>query len=410
MELSMDTELTKLLGMPKGTRKEKGVEYTASEINSQVGLWHDTYERFKKSHADIKSFMKESIEQNNPSIILTGAGTSEFIGYCVEGLFRKRLNLPVNTFSTTKIVANPEEVMVKNPRLLISFARSGNSPESLGAVHIAEGSYTSHFIVTCNHKGALSQISGKLKKSFLLCLDQAANDRGLAMTASFSNMVIAAQLLADFQNFDDAGMRVDRLVSIGQKMLSHADIFHEASRLDFKRAVFLGDGSHFGTAVESHLKLQELTSGRVMCAYDTFLGLRHGPEAVIDEETLVVAFVSGNRYVQKYEEDLLCEIHEKKLGRAVLVVCRKKNDMIDRVSDLIVECDPEGDEQPADDYMPPVYVIAGQLLGLFKSIALGFKPDSPSESGIIHRVVEGVKIYDFATWRKTGNFKIISER
>lgn len=406
----MYTELEKLLGMPEDARREKGVEHTASEINGQVDLWHDTYERFKKSYAGIKRFMKESIEQDNASIILAGAGTSEFIGYCTEGLFRKRLNMPVHTFSTTKIVTTPDDVMVKNPRLLISFARSGNSPESIGAVHIAEDGRTSHLIITCNKNGSLSRAAAELKKSFLFCLAQYTNDRGLAMTASFSNMVIAAQLLADFRSFDDSEMKVERLAEMGRKLLSRADLFFETSRLDFNRAVFLGDGSHFGTAVESHLKLQELTSGSVMCAYDTFLGLRHGPEAVIDKKTLVVAFVSDNRYVKKYEEDLLDEIHEKKLGCAVLVVCKKKSDVLDTVSDFIVECDPEGNLQLADDYMPPVYVIAGQLLGLFKSIALGFKPDSPSESGVIHRVVQGVKIYDFTAWRQTGDFEIIAER
>ncbi len=406
----MDTELTKLLSLPEKASRERGVTYTASEIYGQVGLWHDTFERLKESHAGIKSFMDAFLEQDNASILLAGAGTSEFIGYCVEGLFRKRLNLPVNTFSTTKIVTTPDEVLLKNPSLLISFARSGNSPESIGAANIAEDEYTSHFIVTCNKNGALSQAAEKLKKNFLLCLGQATNDRGLAMTASFSNMVVAAQLLADFRSFDDAGMKIDRLAGMGRNMLSLADVFLEASRLNFNRAVFLGDGPHFGTAVESHLKLQELTSGRVMCAYDTFLGLRHGPEAVIDEETLVVAFVSDNRYTRKYEEDLLNEIREKKLGRAVLVVCNKKNDLLDKVSDFIFECDPEEEMQLPDDYMPPVYVIAGQLLGLFKSIALGFRPDSPSESGVIHRVVKGVKIYDFDAWRQTGDFKIIAER
>jgi len=406
----METELTRLLSLSEDKRRKMGIEHTAPEIYGQVDLWKNTHERFKKSYIKIKEFVGTFLQQKNASIILTGAGTSEFIGHSVEGLFRKRLNLPVNTVSTTKIVTTPEELLVDGPRLLVSFARSGNSPESIGAVRIAEDEATTHFIITCNEKGALFRSAGSLKKSFFFCLDRTTNDQGLAMTASFSNMVIAAQLLADFQNPVDTETRVDRLVGMGHRMLSHADLFQEISSFDFNRAVFLGEGSHFGTAIESHLKLQELTSGKVMCAYDTFLGLRHGPEAVIDEKTLVVAFVSGNRYVQKYEEDLLSELYEKKLGKAIVVVCVRKNDALASVSDYLAECDPDGDSELADDYMPPVYVIAGQLLGLFKSIALGFKPDSPSESGVIHRVVEGVKIYDFKTWKKTGDFRIIAQR
>jgi tagatose-6-phosphate ketose/aldose isomerase len=174
--------------------------------------------------------------------------------------------------------------------------------------------------------------------------------------------------------------------------------------------VFLGSGSNFGTAVESHLKLQELTSGNVMCAYDTFPGLRHGPEALIDENTIVVAFLSDHPYVQRYELDLLLELREKGLGRATLVSCSAATDMIQDLSDFVIAYDPEERYELPDDLTPPVHVITGQLLGLFKSMQLGFKPDAPSETGVIHRVVKGVKVYDPVRFREKGEFNIIAER
>jgi tagatose-6-phosphate ketose/aldose isomerase len=147
-----------------------------------------------------------------------------------------------------------------------------------------------------------------------------------------------------------------------------------------------------------------------MCAFDTFMGLRHGPEAVIDDRTLVVAFMSTDPYVRRYEEDLLSELKTKRLGMAVLVCTSRINEKIREVSDFTLEFDSEGSLNLDDDLTPPVYVIAGQLLGLFKSLSLGLTPDSPSESGVIHRVVEGVRIYDHDLFMKKGIFKVIAER
>jgi len=39
------------------------------------------------------------------------------------------------------------------------------------------------------------------------------------------------------------------------------------------------------------------------------------------------------------------------------------------------------------------YAFVGQMLGMFKSVNIGLCPDSPSISGNISRVVEGVTLY-----------------
>jgi tagatose-6-phosphate ketose/aldose isomerase len=173
--------------------------------------------------------------------------------------------------------------------------------------------------------------------------------------------------------------------------------------------VFLGDGAHFGTAIESRLKLQEMTGGAVMCAYETFPGLRHGPEAVIDERTLVVAFLSEDPFARRYELDLLSELRAKRLGRAVLAVAGQAREA-SALADVCVEYDPDGRIGLPAEYAPPVQVIAGQLLALFTSLARGLKPDNPSETGVIHRVVEGVKVYDPVAFRAGRGFRVLAAR
>jgi len=410
----MKNALNSLTELSQDEKARRGILFTPSEILGQVDLWKDSFEIVKRNINTIKSFIESFKKNEKITAILTGAGTSEFIGYCIEGLIRRNLYVPVNVFSTTNIVTNPDDIFIKDYHtLLISFARSGNSPESIGAVKIAEMSDKKihHLIITCNSDGNLIKTCDKMNNTFTICLDKRTNDRGLAMTSSFSNMVIAAQSLSHIFSFEDYSESIDKIVECGKSILAISpDIVNEVSSLDFNRAVFLGNGSNLGTAVESHLKLQELTSGSVMCGYDTFLGLRHGPEAVINENTIVVAYVSNDKYISKYEEDLIKEIKEKKIGKALVVVGRKITDEIKKESDYIIEYDPLDRFSINDELTPPINVIIGQLFGLFKSINLGFKPDSPSENGIINRVVKGVKVYNPSSFHKRGKFEIIAKR
>jgi tagatose-6-phosphate ketose/aldose isomerase len=411
-----DTALTALLKISSREKKRRGLQYTPDEIHDQVDLWTDTHRRVAGRLDEIRSFLQPLRAEARSVCMLTGAGTSEFIGYCVEGLFRRALGLPVNVFSTTRIVTHPDDLLVRGLRtLMVSFARSGNSPESVGAVRIADGAAPSgslrHLVVTCNRGGDLYREMESRENGFVLDLHPKTNDRGLAMTASFSNMVVAAQAVAHAFDFEPTARWVEELTACGKRLLRSApDVIEEVCGLDFDRAVFLGSGSNFGTAVESHLKLQELTAGTVMCTYDTFPGLRHGPEAVIRDRTLVVAFLSRDPYVRRYEIDLLEEIREKGLGMATLVSCDRAVDAVRGLAQFFVEYDPESLSDIPDSLTPPVQVIIGQLLGLFRSIRLGFSPDAPSESGVINRVVEGVRVYDPRRFRERGSFDIIAER
>lgn len=409
----MGSALTGLMGLSSKEKEGKGILYTPEEIYNQVELWSDTFRRFNRQREELTDFLTKFKNESRRSAVCTGAGTSEFVGYCIEALMRRKIGVPVNVISTPKIVTTPRDVFIDDyATLLLSFARSGNSPESLGAVKIADmlSENVYHLAITCNEQGALyREIRGR-DNSAALVLDKRTNDQGLAMTAAFTNMLVAGQMLSHLFSFQEYEDRFGNLLQAGKAMRDKAPVVaEEISRLGFERAVFLGDGGNFGTAVESHLKLQELTAGQVMCTWDTFPGLRHGPEAVVDPNTLVVAYLAADGYTRRYELDLLREIREKGIGKAVLTVAHTVPDEIKKLSDYTIEYGPQADPVP-DDLIPPVYIIVGQLLGLFTALRLGLRPDSPSESGIIHRVVEGVKVYDPKVFSRTGRNRVLAER
>jgi tagatose-6-phosphate ketose/aldose isomerase len=411
----MKNALTDLLDLSEVEKERRGLLHTPAEIHGQAELWASTCTIVKEKHERIRAFLGEFLRAEKKHVLCAGAGTSEFIGYCLEGLLRRRLEIPVNVVSSTSLVTNPENIFLKDYRtLLVSFARSGNSPESLGSVEIADMTSKNvwHLVVTCNEGGALAkwaQGSDGTRNAFTLCLDGRTDDRGLAMTASFTNMVVAGQLLAHTFDFAGCEARVGKMIDAGKILLERApDVAKEICALDFHRAVFLGSGSHYGAAIESHLKLQELAAGKVMCGFDTFMGLRHGPQALIDGRTLVVAYISKDPYRRKYEGDLLKELREKRLGMRTAACGPALDERIRSLADFSIDFDPGGKLGVDDEHAPPVSVILGQLLGLFKSVGAGLRPDAPSEAGIINRVVKGVKVYNPLEHRKSGRFEIIA--
>jgi tagatose-6-phosphate ketose/aldose isomerase len=409
----MENALTVLMGMSSKEKLSKGIAKTPQEIYNQVDLLSNTFERFSQQKEKLAGFLRRFLQQPRRIAMCTGAGTSEFIGYCLESLMRKKLCIPVNVISTPRIVTTPQDFFIQGyATLLLSFARSGNSPESLGAVRIADMLSPSvyHMVITCNRHGALfKKIHGR-PNAVTLVLDDKTNDRGLAMTSSFSNLLMAGQMFSHLDCFEQYKSQSENLLQACRALRDKApDVAQEISEIGFERAVFLGDGANLGTAIESHLKLQELTAGQVMCCWDTFPGLRHGPEAVIDSNTLVVAFLSADGYTRMYELDLLREIREKKIGKALLTVSHTVPEEIKKLSDYTIEYGPQADIV-SDDLVPLVYIIVGQLLGLFASLQRGLQPDKPSESGIINRVVEGVRVYDPVEYRTSGRTQVIAER
>jgi tagatose-6-phosphate ketose/aldose isomerase len=161
--------------------------------------------------------------------------------------------------------------------------------------------------------------------------------------------------------------------------------------LGCSRACFVGSGALRAVADESALKVVELSAGKVTTLAETPLGLRHGPMSSVNEQTVFVEFLSSEPGRRGYELDLLREIDRKRLGRVRLVVTCGDGDDVSDLADyrLPVGC---GLDFP-DSFRPVIDVMLGQLLGLFASMRCGLKPDQPSPSGTITRVVQPIKLY-----------------
>src|SRR5689334_24663421 len=102
---------------------------TIAEIGQQPDTWREVG---GLSDDDIAGFLREVLNRPNLRVILTGAGSSAFAGDIAAPALRRHLRLRVEAIPTTSIVANPTDYLERaTPTLMVSFGRSGNSPESL---------------------------------------------------------------------------------------------------------------------------------------------------------------------------------------------------------------------------------------------------------------------------------------
>ena len=345
---------------------------TWNEIHQQPETWLTTLQRVAS-----QIFSKE-ISEHSARAIITGAGTSAYAAGAIESAWPGSRAIP-----TTDILTQPTQHL-QPAGMVLSLARSGNSPESVAAVERLHRFFPEvpQYAITCNAEGELA----KHPQVKAIVLDPRTDDRSLAMTSSFSNLVLAGLCISDGPQL--AVWLPGLCDSIAQRMTSLAA--HAAAMAETlpSRAVVLASRTLLPCAHEIGLKFLELTAGKVAVLVETFLGLRHGPLSFLDQDTLVLAVISTDARTRAYEEDLLAELRAKRLGRLIGIAPPGSN------STLLDASVPALAPDLPDALRTPFEVVYGQLLGYHLSLRAGLNPDNPSPGGIITRVVQGVTIHE----------------
>ena len=363
---------------------------TAREIAQQPDVWRETERVVASRQEEVDAFLRPLLEHPDLRVILTGAGTSAFAGEILAPALSRRTGRRVDAVATTDIVSNPKEYFANDgPTLLVSFARSGNSPESVAATELADRLLPGchHLILTCDKDGQLYEKHAGSDGSFVLLMPEATNDQGFAMTSSFTSMTLAAWLILG--RVADAGELAGRLATAAEKLLdTREEELRELASSGYKRVVFLGSGPLRGLAHESSLKLLELTAGGIVTYFESPLGFRHGPKSILDDRTLAVLYVSGEEYTRKYDLDLLEELKNSMPPGNVVAVSGTEAGAEDPGFWLV-----EGVDGVDDAALALPFVVVAQLLGLFFSLELGYTPDNPFPNREVNRVVQGVSIH-----------------
>ena len=369
---------------------DRGGAWTAREIAQQPQVWARVGELLAGAAAQaIAGTLRELLARPDLRIVLTGAGTSAFIGECLAPTLSRHARRRVEAIPTTDLVSGPRHWFQRDvPTLLVSFARSGSSPESVAALALADQFVDDchHLVLTCNPDGALCVRARAHPRGLVLVLPEASHDRGFAMTSSFTSLLLAAASL--FGVADGAPAALARLGASARDTLARGlPLARALVAQGFERVVYLGSNEFKGLAREGALKLLELTDGAIVGGFDSPLGFRHGPKTIVDARTLVVLFVSNDAYTRRYDLDLLRELRADARAGRVLAIAAQGDGLTG--DDLLVP----GLADATDLECALPHAAFFQLFALLQSMAHGLTPDNPSVSGTVTRVVHGVTIY-----------------
>ena len=376
---------------------ELGAEITTREIYQQPQVWQTAFENYKAQSDKIVAFLNGIGEKHDYiKVILTGAGTSAYVGETLLPYFRKiydERKWNFNAIATTDVVANPLAYLHKEvPTILVSFARSGNSPESVAAVDLAKDIVEELYqiTITCAAEGKLAQQAHGDERNLLLLQPAPSNDAGFAMTSSFTSMMLTALLVFDKTDLVTKEEKISALIALSQEMLDSAAAIQKMVSLDYNRVIYLGAGSFFGLAHEAQLKILELTAGQVATMYESPIGFRHGPKSLVNEETVVVVFSSTDTYTKLYDLDLVREVAGDEIARKVILLTDQKENL-ENVEQVILSS-----QYLVDDvYRVFPYIVYGQLFALLTALKVKNRPDTPSPTGTVNRIVQGVIIHPF---------------
>lgn len=367
--------------------EERDFKNTYTEIFAQADTWEEVYGLYEERKAEIEKFLASF--DKDTKVIFTGAGTSEYVGNIAQDYLKTHGDFDFESIATTDLVSAPYLHFKKNQKtLLVSFARSGNSPESLAAVKLGEQIVDDFYNlpITCAHDGKLAVNLKDDKNSYVFLNPAITNDKGFAMTNSFSSMLLAALLIFD-TSLEDKKDLVEKLADIARDTYEKSEEIEKLVDFDFDRVAYLGSGPLGKLTKEARLKILELTAGDVVTIFDSSMGFRHGPKSFINDKTLVVSFVSANDYTRKYDLDILDEIKADGIAPKIIAVT---NEDVDRDYQFIL------DSQGINDaYLAVAYVVIAQLISLITSLRVGNTPDNPSKSHTVNRVVKGVTIHEY---------------
>ena len=374
-----------------------GADITTREIYQQPDVWQEAFDSYKAQAADIAAFLKKIEDKHDYiKVIFAGAGSSAYVGDTLTPYFRQiydERKWNFNAIATTDIVANPLVYLKREvPTVLVSFARSGNSPESVATVDLAKQLVDDLYqiTITCAAQGKLAQQAQGDEKNLLLLQPEASNDAGFAMTSSFSSMMLTALLVFDRAELAQKEAKVAALIQLSQDVLGRVADVQQLVELDFSRVIYLGAGPFFGLAHEAQLKILELTAGQIATMYESPVGFRHGPKSLINQDTVVLVFGSADAYTKAYDLDLVREVAGDGIVRR-LVLLTDREEQLEGVEQVVLSTQ----EPLGDSYRIFPYIVYAQLFALLSSLKVKNRPDTPSPTGTVNRVVQGVIIHPF---------------
>lgn len=378
-------------------------DQTAKEIRQQPVLWLKILSMLEEK-GEVFEFVR-NFQEDFPEgrIILSGSGSSAYVGDVAAPFLHFRKDLRFISIPSTDLIISPDHYLNRKiPTLLISLSRSGNNPEGLGAYHLISEEIETyrHLVITCAKSGRLAQKAEKDPHARVIVTPPEAEDKGYTTTSGFTCLLLILLMLFEKGPEKRAEEIRDLATSAGKLLDTQWQAISALAKENYDRVLFIGTSAFKGLAAEGQLALLEMTSGKKVAASESTLGFRYNKRFLPDENSLTFLLFSSHPYTRQFEEDLLYEIYQNKIGKKVVAIAWKDWDHLSSYCDQAFFPVEENEAYPGSGYAALFYVLYLQLFAFFSAIHLGVSPDHPVPYGLNkHEPKRGKDFSSYSSFR-----------
>lgn len=306
---------------------------------------------------DIK-ITKEDLNSYN-KIFIVACGTAYHAGLIGKYLIEKYARIPVECDIASEF--RYRDPIIDKNSLLIVISQSGETADSLAALELAKQKGTRVLAISNVQGSSIARSADDVMYTW------AGPEIAVASTKAYTTQLICMYALSmhfglltgtlskeEYIHLRNALFKTPSLV---QEVLTCEHALHDlaARHKDIKDAYFIGRGLDYYVCLEGSLKLKEISyiHSEAAAAGE----LKHGPIALIDKNTLVIAVLTQDDLFEK----TLSNIKEvKSRGAYVVAFSKKTNHIIDEEIDEIFYI-----PDIIDDLSPILSVVYLQLLSYY---------------------------------------------
>jgi len=248
--------------------------FTLKEISEQGETVFNAGENTKKAIKDSADYLRHS-----KNVFLTGSGTSYNATLIAKYLLSKYGKIKAESIIASELQFSPESIEPNS--ILIAISQSGESADVLEAVNIAKKK-------DCKIISIINSLTSSLaRESDIVIGMNCGPEIGVAATKSFtSQLMVLYKIVQELSK--DIEIDFEEISSAISKILEEHNIIKKISSeiKDISDIYVLGRGIHYPIAIESALKIKELT---YIHAEGIAGGeLKHGPLALMDSNVFVI--------------------------------------------------------------------------------------------------------------------------
>lgn len=309
--------------------------------------------------------------KNASRVVITACGTAYHAGVVAKYAFEKiaRMKVDVDVASEFRY----RDPILDKDDIFIVVSQSGETADTLSALRLAKAQGLKVVAITNCVGSTVSREADDVIYTL------AGPEIAVASTKAYTTQILCMFLLAikagkirGTLNDEEATKLLCELESIPakiQEILDGKDVIQKFASQQFNKDKIFYIGRQFdsATSLESALKLKEVSymHSEAFAAGE----LKHGPIALIDPQTLVVAIASEPKLYDKIGSNM---VEVKSRGATVLVITQDESGAFEGKADEVFKI-------PAcsSTLASLLTIIPAQLFAYYCAIMRGYNPDKP---------------------------------